>query len=100
MMLKFFNMEKIEIKHLLIFNGIILIVILLSIVFGNRNNKIEDYDVMMAESVSVEYGKSIGRNALLKYLNDTHQLKDSITIDIYELMDIEDSIDSTLNKKK
>jgi hypothetical protein len=51
-------------------------------------------------SASLEIGKSIGRNAMLQYLNETGQLKDSVTIDIYELMDMEDRMDSTLNKKK
>jgi hypothetical protein len=90
-------MEKIKIKQLLILNGIILILILLALLF-RKPPKIDDFDTLMVESTSIEYGKSIGRMAVLKYLNETKQLGDSVTIDIIKLMEIEDKIDTTLKK--
>jgi preprotein translocase subunit SecG len=59
-----------------------------------------NYEKSKAEQ-NIEIGKSVGRNSMLLYLDKTKQLKDTVTIDIKDLLIIEDIIQTyMLNKYK
>ena len=57
--------------------------------------RIKDIEIIQSKAV----GKRIGRNAMLLYLDRTNQT-DSVTVNIFELLTIEDSLDVNFKEIK
>jgi hypothetical protein len=85
---------------LLIIINIICIFVLIFIIPKLEDNvEFDQQEKEYYKNYYLERGKSIGRNAMIKYLHEANELDSNVIIDVKKLLKIEKNIENkTLNK--
>ena len=91
--------------NIIIITTIIFSLLAIIFVIPKLRNRMERTDFTREELETIykthylEKGKTIGRNAMLRYLYENGKLKDSITIELGVELEIEDSLQNKMLKE-
>lgn len=83
-------------KTRLLFWLIVLITSISIIMFSCTNDQKDKENEMFAYERGLSDGKSIGRSSTLQYLSQSGQLHDTIKVDLFYVLKIEDSLESKI----